>query len=195
MVYIWDTTSKSNNLRGMIRNPLKSGISHLAFSPKGDKLAVCCADSQHSIYVFDVSKIISQKGEKLQSGVLLASGVGPKHPVFQMSFEASNTMIGLATKRGVFMGVADRGAIIFKKADMGSYKKEAVLCITYIDVNFVAGSYSGKLLHFRENKLSNEYTGHKGPVMAICRRQEARGLITGGNHGKILFWDGSFSIV
>ena len=42
IVHIWD--SKNQNSKAIIRKTLRKGISHLAFSPDGKKLAVCCMD-------------------------------------------------------------------------------------------------------------------------------------------------------
>ena len=54
-VHIWD--SKTLQIKGTITHPLKQGVSHVVFSTKGDRLAVCCTNKNRSIYIFDITKV------------------------------------------------------------------------------------------------------------------------------------------
>lgn len=60
VVYLWDSRyslSSERRLRGVIRHPLVHGVAHLAFTPDGEHLAVCCSDPDNSVFIFNVNQL------------------------------------------------------------------------------------------------------------------------------------------
>jgi len=66
------------------------------------------------------------------------------------------------------------------------------LCLSYSDHNFIGGCFSGHIFTWdaASNASSPKATeAHNGAVMALCKQANDAGFITGGNDGKIIFWD------
>lgn len=195
IIAIWDC--KNCNSLGTINNPLKRGISHLAFSSDGKKLAAVSVDKYHSTAIFDVSKILSSKGEVQQPDCILAYNRGPSDSIFHICFDGTGNSLAFGCKRGIYFGSIKSRAIKLKRGRKWTPNcpKQAVLCLTSIDQNIVGGTHSGQLVIFKDNDLISDKSAHKSACTAICKRKNGKGFITGGNDGIIITWDSNFNKV
>jgi len=192
IIQIWD--SKHLLSKGIIRQSLKKGVTQLCFSNDGKKLAACCGDEYSTISIFDVSKIMESKGDCVTEGTLILTAKGPQTSIFHMTFDSTNIRLVLATKQGLSFGTSDRGTLDFNESgNWGSTQRQAILCIIAIEKNIIAGGYNGKILIWIGKNLDHSRDAHRGPIMAICKRHQDKGFLTGGNDGIIISWDGSYN--
>ena len=133
VIAIWD--SKNCNSKGIINAPLKRGISHLAFSSDGKKLAAVSIDQHHSVAIFDVAKILASKGDVQPADCVLAYNRGPSDSIFHICFDNTNNRLAFACKRGIQFGTIKKRSISFKRGRKWTPNcpKQAVLCLVSID--------------------------------------------------------------
>ena len=143
LIAIWD--SKNCNVKGVIDSPLKKGISHLCFSNDGKKLAAVATDKYQSVAIYDVAKVLTNRGEIQQADLILAYNRGPDEIIFHICFDEINMKLALGCKKGIFFGSINQRSIVFKEGQKWSPScpKQAVLCLTSVEQSIVGGTYSG----------------------------------------------------
>ena len=182
-----DTVSPTtiNTLSGFHRR----GISQLAFSPGGHKLASIGMDDDHSIAIYDWRK-----------GKIVASGKGDKSKLLACAFVPGKTgssveLCVVGNKVIKFFTITGRG-LKSKRGLIGSKKGGKIqpfLCLAFSGSRPIVGCLDGSLYLFNDHKLAQVVSAHTGPVTALYSASE--GLISGGKDGQILWWNTSLKAI
>jgi len=162
----------------------KRGISQLAFSIAGHKLASIGMDDDHSIAIYD-----------WQNSKLVASGKGDKQKLLACGFVpgktgSSSELVVVGNKVIKFFTINGRG-LKARRGIIGSKKGGKIqryLCLGFSGSNPIVGTMDGSLYLFDSNRqLSRVVDAHNGPVTAMYSSSE--GLITGGKDGQVIWWN------
>jgi WD40 repeat protein len=106
--------------------------------------------------------------------------------------------IVLTTKQNVYF--LERGVSEYKLKPITGWgaktsQIQACLSIGFVDYDAVIGTLKGDLLRLKGSHLVEKVTAHKGAVYAICTLDKNQGVITGGQDGKVLFWDNKLTVI
>ena len=191
-IHIWD--SKELTSKGVVNFPLKKGVGHLCFSHDGRKLAaISIEEDTHTIAVYDVETILNSKGETNSKVSLLCHARGPEETVFGMTFDQNNNSLAIACKGGLYFAALYEETMELAMAQKwtAASPPQTILCVISMNQQIVGGSYSGKILIFKDGNLIGEKEGHESPVTALHCRKKGYGFISADKDGLILFWDGN----
>lgn len=163
----------------------RRGVSLLAFSIQGHKLASVGMDDDHSIAIYD-----------WRQGKLLASGKGDKQKLLACAFVpgktgSSSELVVVGSKVIKFVTIAGKG-LKKRRGILGSKKGGKIqpfLCLAFSGTSPVIGCLDGSLYLFSGYQLSRVVHAHVGPVTALYSAPE--GLVSGGKDGMVLWWNTS----
>lgn len=191
LIHVWD--SKNIVSKCVISGLLKDGISQLCFSNNGKKLAASCMNSNQTIAVYDMPKLMSSKhSNKLDC--LSYSGKGPKEPILDMKFDNSDNVLVIGCVKAIYFATLDNSKIKLKKGHgWGKIPMQSIMCIAFQDSNILTGSFSGKLLSWKSSSLISSYEAHTSALTTIWVRKNNKGFVTGGNDGVVVIWDGALN--
>lgn len=81
------------------------------------------------------------------------------------------------------------------KGVYGQMGPTAMICCNYVfdSKTPMTGTPTGELVAWGGRSISKSYKGHTDALWSILSVQNNSMLITGGNDGKIIFWDKAFS--
>ena len=196
-IHVWRPITDNNRSLGSDPTTLntlvgfhKRGISQLAFSIQGHKLASIGMDDDHSIAIYDW---VNSK--------LIASGKGSKAKILACAFVpgktgSSSELVVVGNKVIKFFTISGRG-LKSKRGIIGSKKGGTIqpyLCLGFSGSSPIVGCLDGSLYLFNGNRrLSRVVQAHNGPVTALYSSPE--GLISGGKDGQVFWWNTSLKMV
>ncbi|MCQ2816774.1 MAG: hypothetical protein MJ252_05855 [archaeon] len=206
LITVWDT--ETCEIISKIKEPLKKGINHLAFSRDGKYLAAVAADDNHRMAVFDwrQAQVDDELGNienprkrirnrRITNSALLAYVDTGRESVCGASFNKGGDQVALACVKKILILTIINGRIIIKKVDgIRGKKVTTFLSCAYFDDYLLCGSMQGDLLIIQGCHLRKTIKAHNGSINSIFIKDGENGFITGGADGQIITWDKNFNM-
>lgn len=194
-VFVWDTGSME--CVACMAGVLKKGVCHLAFSEDGKYLAAVGADDFHSIAIYEweacktANKDLRPRNEHV--GLIASGQVSVTSPLC-LVFSPNGQMVAAPGIQEVnFVAFANGAVKVRKGMGWGFIKKQTMLCGVYLDEDLITGTFSGELVIWTDCQRTKIMEAHKGLVYAICRRENGKGILTGGSDGMVIVWNKELS--
>jgi len=162
------------------------GISCLAFSPSGNKLASVGMDDQNSVVIWDW-----KRGKP--TGPATKGGA---NKLLMISFDGTNdnSFFTVGAKSSQFWSISAGGKVTKKSGVFGKkYKSQTQLVCASHRNGFISGAYGGELYSWTGNSASAVTPAHEGPIYAMYT--DSKLVVTGGKDGKVVLRDISLQLL
>ncbi|KRX05725.1 WD40-repeat-containing domain [Pseudocohnilembus persalinus] len=178
-IFVWDT----NTLHSIccFDKVLSRGVSSLAFSPSGDKLAAVAIDNYHEIAIFDITAR-SQNG-----GVLVTKAKSGGEFVQDLKWRNENEFASAGTKH-FKVWTLNNTNLNARRGIWGKHKcSNILLTVASLGEDYIAGAIDGNLLCFKQNSL---HKIQKATDTAVESLISCNGyLLVGGRDSKVIIYD------
>eukprot|EP01012_Entosiphon_sulcatum_P008903 TRINITY_DN14896_c0_g1_i1.p1 TRINITY_DN14896_c0_g1~~TRINITY_DN14896_c0_g1_i1.p1 ORF type:complete len:736 (-),score=152.62 TRINITY_DN14896_c0_g1_i1:828-3005(-) len=161
------------------------GVSSLAFSADGTKLASVGIDEYNSIAIYDWKK-----------KAVLREVKGGANPINSICWTGPESFVTVGQADVQFWSIADKGLSLTRGAlgKAGERQPFVSAVKTTADV-VVVGTASGHLYPFQAGRLQQPVHAHKGAVTALAYDPDKKRLYSGGLDGYISAWNADFKRV
>ncbi|XP_066956728.1 echinoderm microtubule-associated protein-like 6 isoform X2 [Macrobrachium rosenbergii] len=181
VVHVWDGLNQK--IMSLLKNGHSKGVSSVAFSADGERVASLGLDDHHTLIVWNWKK-----------GYKLASARGYNDKVFGIRFSPtnSNRLLSYGAKHIKLWNQAG-GGLTYRQVAMGSkFKQETVLCCSAgVDDGsgewWVLGLSCGYVFLIKDGVVERSFRAHKVPVYSILVTKEF--IWTAGQGGYVCKWD------
>jgi WD40 repeat protein/Ca2+-binding EF-hand superfamily protein len=176
-VQVWstDTMEVISSITGLHQN----GVTHVDFSPDGERLVMVGNDDLHSVAVY-----------KWRSKERLFASSSTAHKVLDCRFIGEDTFATCGVGHMIFWsrmgsGYAKHTGIFGKKG-----KPQTMLCAGAVEALVVSGTESGHLYVWEGRNCKKSVQAHHDAVNALYVVEGAEGgLVTGSRDGKVRLWN------
>ncbi|EAR94225.2 HELP domain protein (macronuclear) [Tetrahymena thermophila SB210] len=192
LICVWDSTNLETKF--VFKGVIKNGVSSVAISQDGKKIAAISLEKESSIVIYDLEKAIQQRlnpTKRSNDDGLLATGKLTNKEVFDAKFDKQGKTVIVASINDILFVTFDNNLIkVAKGVWSQSNPPQACLCIGFSEVGIVTGMFKGQLYLWKSSKFHQALPAHNGPVSCIHSREgDKKGIITGGRDGFIIIWD------
>eukprot|EP00657_Telonema_sp_P-1_P009625 TRINITY_DN3858_c0_g1_i3.p1 TRINITY_DN3858_c0_g1~~TRINITY_DN3858_c0_g1_i3.p1 ORF type:complete len:533 (+),score=159.66 TRINITY_DN3858_c0_g1_i3:119-1717(+) len=167
-------------IRDRLTGVHQRGVSALAFSSSGNKLASVGMDDQNSVCVWDWKRA-KALGPAAKSG---------GNQLLMISFDSANdnSFMSVGAKSACFRTVSPGGKLAKKSGSFGrKFEQQTMLCAAPHRGGFITGAYKGDLYNWTGTAASNTTPAHQGPVYALYSNDKH--VVSGGKDGKVILRD------
>ena len=185
LLTVWNTENMEcvKSFKGLF----KKGISNVAFSPDGSKVAGLGVDEDHCVIVYDVGRGSGKPGP-MQN--VYASGKAGKDTFLDLRFHPASNDKLIACGMKVFVIMTIAGGVVTVKKGTGWGKtpqtqQQALQCIAVLGSSILTGAFNGCLIKWTEATLMQAVKVHEAAITCISNRTTGDGVITGGIDGFI----------
>ena len=193
VMHVWDTSSMESirSFKGIF----KRGITNVAFSPCGNKVAGLGADDDHCLAVYDVNNPGTKAGVMQY---LVATGKGGKDTFLDIKFHPSNSDVLVMCGVKVFAIATIKGGALTVKKGTGWGKTpltqlQALSCIGFLGDLPVTGAFNGAVFSWENGVLKEAVKVHESSITCLGRSDS--GIVSGGNDGLVSLLDHSLQVV
>ena len=181
-IFVWKVSTLE--VLAHINNFHKGAIRKLEFSPAGDKLLSIGEDPDNSVAIYDWA----------HTKMLLKSPVDPDK-VFDAAWKDETEFATCGMKHVKFFSIQGGANVTVTKGIYGSVGVTPTICCLYAfpEKTFIVGTPTGDLVSWTGRNMNKAYKKHTDALWALRMVQENTTLLTGGNDGKLVFWDKTFT--
>lgn len=172
-IWIWDPQT-CTEIASLSDSRLR-GVSVLAFSPDGKKLACICSDENHRIFVW------STINGNWSDAYLSAYSLGGHEQISFVQFTQTQLITGGRNNLNFWSFVPNLSV------SKGLVSK-TLLCSAMMDGKLITGTSEGSFViwDLTEKKIVREFKAHNSRVTSLCACPE--GIISGCSDGSITIW-------
>jgi microtubule-associated protein-like 6 len=176
-IHIWST--ETMEVKATITGLCKNGVTHVDFSPDGERLVAMSNDEHHSVVVYE-----------WRTRTRIFSYESTKDKVLDCRFVAEDTFASCGVNHITFWSrhgeVYEKHSGIFGKKG----QVQTIVCLCSIDDLVASGTDSGHLYVWEGRNCAKAVQAHHDAINAVFAVQgQDGGLVTGSRDGKVRLWN------
>ena len=180
-IHVWDCVSMEavRTFKGII----KRGVSNLAFSSDGSRVAALAADEDHTIAIYDVVNPGSKTGAMQY---LVATGKAGKDTFLDIRFVpgSNDTLVLCGVKVFATLTIKGAGFTVKKGINWGKTpltQQQTLSCLAFSGKFVLTGAFNGAVFRWEDGVLKDAVKVHSAAVNCLASRPD--GVVSGGNDG------------